>query len=650
MRAKTLHETIITLACLVLISFTLSAQTVYHDAEKLTKGFDNNIFSKADAKIIGQYFSISPSLADGEYIRQVNDSLKKSSNPYLNKFQVAIGALGSIDTFKSSISSIGGLNVTNFADGLAQFLIARFKDELSITFFSKFKDELNDPKYADLKILFPQTISGLNVINEDIYRFNAYLNTLREVFIKDLTNSFGNLQNLVNQEKYKTYFRTDHPELGTILYSSLYIINSLANGQHAGKVIEGFDVSKNILIKNENLIGSIRTIQLFSRSLKSNTSGTWWVPADSVSSLLKDPIGAKLYFGLMYQLALHEKIQFADNKPLTDILKKVSEAAEKFEEYKVFTETVAEKTTEIESYYKGVKGKAINEIDYNDYYKLYTSTIDLVNLSIRFLDLPEVDLQGATDARKNIAQLTTVAGNVGEFYIDIRTANYASAIINLVGIIDTLDMVSATDAKIDTKLILKYGTFMANVAQAKSSEEVKSAIEAVALPVGSASIKRKTKSNIALNAYLGFAGGSEYNGETEEWRGVFGMTSPVGIAFSWGYKPKKCGDRIRARGGSSSLFLSLIDIGAFSTFRLNDNETEVLPEVTLSNIFAPGLYHVYGIPKVPVSVGLGGQLGPQLRELTADATNISSGLNASIRMFIAIDIPLLNFHTKPRIN
>ena len=40
----------------------------------------------------------------------------------------------------SAFSSIGGLDVTNIADGLAKFIIKRAKQELSIAFFKKFKE------------------------------------------------------------------------------------------------------------------------------------------------------------------------------------------------------------------------------------------------------------------------------------------------------------------------------------------------------------------------------------------------------------------------------------------------------------------------------------------------------------------------------
>ena len=128
-------------------------------------------------------------------------------------------------------SSIGGINVTNFADGLAKFLVERMKEELSTAFFEKFKNDLSDPKYADLKILFPETGKTLMTIDQDIYQYSSYLNTLRQSFAKDMTNEYVNLQKLLEQQKYKDYFLRTRPELGSVLYSSLYIINQLSAGK-----------------------------------------------------------------------------------------------------------------------------------------------------------------------------------------------------------------------------------------------------------------------------------------------------------------------------------------------------------------------------------------------------------------------------------
>ena len=131
----------------------------------------------------------------------------------------------------------------------------------------------------------------------------------------------------------------------------------------------------------------------------------------------------------------------------------------------------------------------------------------------------------------------------------------------------------------------------------------------------------------------------------------------------------------------------MIDVGAISSFRFQnpintmtevqaddpttmDDETVMLsetvdvqhlPETTLKNILAPGVYLIYGIPTWPVSIGIGAQRGPQLREIRInqqliDADGIvTQGLENVIEsdgwrygFTLAVDIPIINFYTKSR--
>ena len=102
------------------------------------------------------------------------------------------------------------------------------------------------------------------------------------------------------------------------------------------------------------------------------------------------------------------------------------------------------------------------------------------------------------------------------------------------------------------------------------------------------------------------------------------MTAPVGVAFSWGNKGKgKERNNGKLPGGKSiTLFIPVIDIGVLASFRLGNDSSEVAAEIKLANIVSPGLYFYYGFGKCPISIGLGGQLGPQLRDVTATEVNI----------------------------
>jgi len=199
--------------------------------------------------------------------------------------------------------------------------------------------------------------------------------------------------------------------------------------------------------------------------------------------------------------------------------------------------------------------------------------------------------------------------------------------------------------------LLKYGSFMSALVQAKSSAQVHAAIEAIALPVGSARVKRVSFFNVSLNTYLGLHWGDEYlnsdnSGQVKPgWSSIYGVSAPIGFAASMS---------ISRKAGSMSLFASMVDLGAIASFRLKDDETDQLPTIKLENIFAPGLYLIYGIPKTPISVGYGWQKGPQLRSVNVpDPQDPGKFVNEYVNgyrwsLFLAVDIPMFNFYTASR--
>jgi len=85
--------------------------------------------------------------------------------------------------------------------------------------------------------------------------------------------------------------------------------------------------------------------------------------------------------------------------------------------------------------------------------------------------------------------------------------------------------------------LAKYGSFMANVATAKTADEVAKAIEIAALPVGSSRVKRETIFNVAVNAYVGpFIGYERIRGVDSSGKvNSYGITAPIGVSLSKGY-------------------------------------------------------------------------------------------------------------------
>jgi hypothetical protein len=743
------------------VYFNSSAQKSvipYYDAKFIRDNCLNSInkFKSIEnlTKVLHNYY---PSI-------NTDDSIIKvllNNNPFLSPFLPTGGIAQSLlptSYTGYSLSSIGGFDVTNFADGIAKFIVERMKAELSVAFFNRFKETLNDSRYSDLKILYPQTWRTLMTIDQDIYQYSSYLNILRESFIKDMTNQYINLQNLLNQQKYKEYFLRKQPELGSILFSSLYFINQLSSGMHPGDVLAKYnpDILINLCISSvgcapekqdaqTSLRATIHAIQLLSASFRSQSNTNYWVSADSVRKLVEDTVTFKIYLGLIYQQILRKPIIFSGGVTLISFLDNLAKyydsGKDSIDRYRDFIETFIDNSQEVNEYLVALKSKMKSEIDYNDYYKLFNASLGLLDHSRTFIDLPYVDLDKKLEEKvKSISNnILYVSRTSGELYIDVRTKNYSSAILNTISVLDNLlnynysfnknqiesnfnaefkalesflnkdkslkskknrkeillqvvklDITSFNDTNVNwttikpyfdqiplsveiqskivdivkirinletasnkdqvRKYILKYGSFIANVAQAQNSDEVQAAIESAVLPVGSSSIKRETDFNISLNSFIGPYGGVEYLPKLKQnqWAFTTGLTAPVGVAFSWGNfgkGKKRCNGSVSG-GKSFTIFIPVIDIGSMASFRMGNDSSKVASEVTLSNIISPGLFFYYGFGKCPISIGLGGQLGPQLRDVTARNINIDENYYIRFGFNIVVDIPFFNLYTK----
>jgi hypothetical protein len=208
-------------------------------------------------------------------------------------------------------------------------------------------------------------------------------------------------------------------------------------------------------------------------------------------------------------------------------------------------------------------------------------------------------------------------------------------------------------------LLKKYGAFFANVAKAKSPDEVQSAIEAAVLPVGSSSIKKQSKYNISLQAYVGMSYNLNANSRPQNaWENPFGVTAPIGVSFNRGL----------GKGGSLSLFISLIDLGAIvdydlqsdSTFSFpsNTNPSDTMATVTvetnsdykveLGQIFSPGIFVAYGFGyDIPLTLSAGAQYGPGLLQINQGNTEITSP-NWRFVVSLTVDIPLFTLYNQER--
>lgn len=192
------------------------------------------------------------------------------------------------------------------------------------------------------------------------------------------------------------------------------------------------------------------------------------------------------------------------------------------------------------------------------------------------------------------------------------------------------------------RLVDKYGNLLVTCANAKSSDEILSILEKTAAPVQSYRRKRGNPHfSASINMYAGLGLGFETRldslGKKVGTPGaVAAFTAPLGVSLDWGI----------GKSHSLGAFFSLIDVGAVTAFRLQNNVSS-LPELAWKNVFAPGMYLMWGIGRTPLSLGVGGQYGPALRKVTKDNLTYSTA-NYRIGMSLTVDIPLLFMHNGMR--
>jgi hypothetical protein len=195
----------------------------------------------------------------------------------------------------------------------------------------------------------------------------------------------------------------------------------------------------------------------------------------------------------------------------------------------------------------------------------------------------------------------------------------------------------------DYPIVTKLIHFLNDMALAENAEDVEKAIDAIALPSGSYAIKRTAHHNISINSYPGILAGGEMLTENmadvKKYSFSTGFTAPVGLSWTWG----------TSQGRSFGVFLPVIDIVAMTRLHIDETgSTQTIPNLKFENIFSPGVYFHWGLRKTPVSIHVGCQYAPRLRQIPAVGDPVYKE-SVLFGAGLVLDIPLLNLHTKPRI-
>jgi len=619
---------------------------------------------------------------------------------------------------------LSGIDVTKYANAMAEIMIDHAKEELTIAFFNRFKTFIAE--HEEFRILFPKTSDKLE--NLLAYKYPEMIKALRKVFLEDIRMIAYHIDDVLALPKYKE-LTINYPEV-TIVIRSLRLVHQLeTGGLNASGVLStlaGFSewtTSKSDKFKNVG--AALKTANLINQSIsfRNKDAKMEWHEPTKIAGLFEDEILFKIYMGLLYEKTFNmtgnEAVNFIKKDgtviSLTTILDKKSKEIfflqNKIQEFTDLVSIVQKTAKELE----GNKPKTneqrytyiSNSIDVIGYaFSLYSSFDDSLEVSDEYIAM----LRITNDIYKNVyeEQYNAAISNTIDLFskiITLKNDKYRISDKELEEIkklikekdlvrvaaklnkgsfglaaadINTLAKAIATNSELREKIagfsnlnkedeknsktledflylvqkIKPYALFMANVVEAKDEKEVKAALDAVILPVGSSSIKKNSDFNFNIQSYLG-ARLSFTNPKNKAvqstWNDQFALSAPIGFSVSHGFDKN---------WGSISLFLPVLDLGAIVDYKLK-YENEGTPDeeleskdytIKLGQIFSPGAYIVYGFGlNIPVSLGFGGQYGPGLSKIDEDNSTTVSNPYWKWNMFLSVDIPLFNLSNKAKV-
>jgi hypothetical protein len=585
--------------------------------------------------------------------RVVFDGFTRTRNPFIGKREQKNKILfpqvfNTLEENKDAAEAMlpaparsSGLFVNNVADGLAKFLVNRTKEELSIAFFSRFQRDVAENQ--NLRVILPATAGVFQTIDKDIYRYNLFLQALRQGFQRDLKSLPVNFQagleqgQIIKSPQWQIAIH-DALQLSQLLLDRrspdsvfLYLGRDAYLQTATDKIAAIRDTNQQRQVRN--LAATLQLSHLISESLRTSESGKTWMSGKQIVEALRDSATMYLYLGLLWQQGT-QNIKFQANHKMVDfrdVLNLIGSSQERKSALQQYLNTFATAGEGVSNRLNAIKGQSATQVQpYDQVYEFFNLFFGLIEQTMTF---KTQFIPGASQEMD--ATFVGTLRQLNDLNFNVRQRYYSAAVTNIGAILTTL---VPENPELRQK-ILKYGFFMASVSEAENSDQVAAAIEAVALPPGSSVMKKQTSWSAALNAYTGLAGGQERLLDAGiAPSGFASVAAPVGITISKGF-----GNR-----GSMSLLIPVIDVGALVAFRFQNDQANLLPKLSWSNIVAPGAYLAYGFfNNLPITIGAGAQLGPNLRGIEPNTvtTDVTAG-GWRWGGFISVDIPIFNLYSR----
>lgn len=685
------------------IELHISAANTLRDAVKLAELYRNQ---PANWDIIFrrtfQNYGISD-CANSPYLTPYCPLFKKSN---LQEYSSENNAK---TTTPAGISSASGIfNPTFVLDALAKFAAKQFKEEITIAFLQRFRDTLVSDQYKPLRYLMPRTY--YTFLTADVFQYAQFYQSLHENAQTDLFQLPENLGTLirsqpeaVNPEVYPVllggldlYRSVENRQPAALAIESLSSRDYVVDSTVYGKITQVLGIFSRHLHHWEgtSATGWAQSVYLQQVAYDENAFNFWMtlVLLQEKDKLEKIKIGASNLFQILNQPnGGRFRVDLSNLLSRMAALQTLADAAAlpKFPidtayQFQVLTQYALGVFDVVNAGLQLAKDvDAQNAAQYLHAEQVLKTAREVVQFahSLRFGDALSVTLEILRSlyldpffAKKQIQQLSLKINKLeqaipgvqfDEIYATYQSEKKAVAYFTsnlenfkkqVKSIGNSFEEEKALQEISDLenqalqlllkqaliRLVDKYGNLLVSLANAKNSDELVAVLEKTAAPVQSYRRKRgNPRFSASINMYAGVAAGLEtqldsLGKKTGNPGGVVAFTAPLGVSLDWGV----------GKYQSLGVFFPLIDVGAITAFRLQDNVSS-LPELAWKNVFAPGLYLTWGIGRTPLTLSAGGQYGPALRKVTKQNTTLDAA-NFRVGMTLTVDIPLFFMHNGMR--
>lgn len=620
---KTRLKIILAFAAVISLGMSLAAQNAYYDALTFTKFDDNKIADIERALALPGFFTAEEKPKVQSMIDFLKDPLGYASDPQKGplpmdilpviqaKMQRQVRALPPLpealppfplqQTYTPWFTN--KVFQKNLIDALGTLIAERFKSDLTTIYLSKFKSKLESNKfYENIKILFPATTNLID--QENIFTYFSLGNQWKIAFQGDLDALPDNLL------KYMDAIAATHPDwikksLLPYLELTVDVGVRLLYGYQPVEILTALDIafsSKKNDPDYQLIYQAIHSLDLFQQNLQrvepiqdnqdNQAISVTWISFSEFQTLLVKPKGLEYFLALIY---LQDKEFFSGS----ELGKLMLDSQNFLEHYLNPCLDILNRIKMLEEKPSAAKG------DYLAYMQL---TVDLFKDAYRLV----------APVEKETAETFEIIQCTLDIFQSIYRKDYYGVIADGLFI---LNKIADNNPRVAGALeaLQPFAVFIEGLASAKDANQIKSVISAVILPPGGFMTNRTSKFSISISAHPGVYVGAESlepQGESPDsgqrhWGSVLGFTAPLGVEFCFGGSGS-------SESTSLGIFASLIDLGAVVSYRIpqkQDNYDGLPDEISLKQIFSPGLALHIGFKNSPLTLGIGWQYTPELRKI-----------------------------------